>query len=74
MDVNPFLVWLGNAKAASYPAALLAETRASVPVVTGHAATWCRRSLPAVGPQPAQHRPVVGAGFAGGAQGTAPCA
>jgi hypothetical protein len=37
VDVNPFLVWLGNAKAARYPAALLAETRASVPVITGHA-------------------------------------
>jgi hypothetical protein len=40
VDVNPFLVWLGNAKAAHYPATLLAETRASVPVVTRHAATW----------------------------------
>jgi hypothetical protein len=40
VDVNPFLVWLGNAKAASYPATLLAETRASVPVLTGHAASW----------------------------------
>ena len=39
VDVNPFLVWLGNAKAARYPAALLAETRASVPVITGHAVT-----------------------------------
>ena len=40
VDVNPFLVWLGNAKAARYPAALLAETRVSVPVLTGHATTW----------------------------------
>ena len=39
VDVNPFLVWLGNAKAARYPAALLTETRASVPVITGHAVT-----------------------------------
>ncbi|HXP55060.1 MAG TPA: hypothetical protein VN847_08895 [Streptosporangiaceae bacterium] len=27
VDVNPFLVWLGNAKAASYPAAVLDEAR-----------------------------------------------
>ena len=40
VDVNPFLVWLGNAKAARYPAALLAETRASVPVMAAHAAAW----------------------------------
>ena len=40
VDVNPFLVWLGNAKATRYPAALLAETRASVPAVTSHAAAW----------------------------------
>ena len=31
VDVNPFLVWLGNAKAASYPAALLADARAVIP-------------------------------------------
>ena len=40
VDVNPFLVWLGNAKAARYPGILLAETRASIPVMTGHATTW----------------------------------
>jgi hypothetical protein len=37
VDVNPFLVWLGNAKAARYPVGLLAETRASVPVMAKHA-------------------------------------
>jgi hypothetical protein len=38
VDVNPFLVWLGNAKAASYPATLLAETRALVPDLADQAA------------------------------------
>src|SRR6201996_3468621 len=34
VDVNPFLVWLGNAKAASYPAPVLAATQAAVPQLT----------------------------------------
>ena len=42
VDVNPFLVWLGNAKAASYPAALLAETRALVPGLADQAAEYTR--------------------------------
>jgi hypothetical protein len=42
VDVNPFLVWLGNAKAASYPAALLAETRALVPGLADQAAECTR--------------------------------
>ena len=40
VDVNPFLVWLGNAKAASYPAALLRDTRGTVPALTGRAGRW----------------------------------
>ena len=31
VDVNPFLVWLGNAKAASYPVALLDQARDLIP-------------------------------------------
>jgi hypothetical protein len=31
VDVNPFLVWLGNAKAASYPAPVLGDARAAIP-------------------------------------------
>jgi hypothetical protein len=38
VDVNPFLVWLGNAKAASYPDPVLAAARAAVPRLTGRAA------------------------------------
>jgi hypothetical protein len=38
LDVNPFLVWLGNAKAASYPASLLDETRAELPNLAARAA------------------------------------
>jgi hypothetical protein len=34
LDVNPFLVWLGRAKVASYPPALLAEVRAGLPEIT----------------------------------------
>ena len=74
VDVNPFLVWLGNAKAAHYPATLLAETRALGPGGNQARRDLGRRNPAAVGAQPAQHRPVVGARFAGGAQGTAPCA
>ena len=72
VDVNPFLVWLGNAKAASYPAALLAETRALVPGLADQAAAWAARDAAgALGPEPAQHRPVVVTWFAGRAQGPA---
>jgi hypothetical protein len=38
LDVNPFLVWLGNAKAASYPADVLDETRAEIPHLAARAA------------------------------------
>ncbi len=38
VDVNPFLVWLGNAKAASYPAPVLAAALAAVPDLTESAA------------------------------------
>lgn len=37
LDVNPFLVWLGRAKVAAYPPALLAEVRASLPQITARA-------------------------------------
>ena len=40
VDVNPFLVWLGNAKAASYPAPVLAAALAAVPQLT-ESATRC---------------------------------
>ena len=40
VDVNPFLVWLGNAKAASYPEALLQETREMVPGLAERATQW----------------------------------
>lgn len=40
VDVNPFLVWLGNVKAASYPPALLDDVRAAVPALTGRATRW----------------------------------
>jgi hypothetical protein len=40
VDVNPFLVWLGNAKAASYPAVLLAQARAQLPGLAGQAARY----------------------------------
>jgi hypothetical protein len=40
VDVNPFLVWLGNAKAASYPAPMLAAARAAVPGLTEQAARY----------------------------------
>jgi hypothetical protein len=42
VDVNPFLVWLGNVKAASYPAGLLAETRALLPCLADQAAGCTR--------------------------------
>ena len=38
VDVNPFLVWLGNAKVASYPAALLDEGEARLLALTEQAA------------------------------------
>jgi hypothetical protein len=38
VDVNPFLVWLGNAKAASYPAPVLAAAQAAIPELTERAA------------------------------------
>jgi hypothetical protein len=38
LDVNPFLVWLGNAKTASYPADLLGEARGEIPRLAGRAA------------------------------------
>ncbi|HEX4256779.1 MAG TPA: hypothetical protein VH089_16925 [Streptosporangiaceae bacterium] len=38
VDVNPFLVWLGNAKAASYRAPVLAAAEAAVPHLTESAA------------------------------------
>jgi hypothetical protein len=38
VDVNPFLVWLGNAKAACYPAPVLAAAQAAVPGLTEAAA------------------------------------
>jgi hypothetical protein len=38
LDVNPFLVWLGNAKTASYPADLLDQTRGEIPRLAGRAA------------------------------------
>jgi hypothetical protein len=38
LDVNPFLVWLGNAKTADYPADLLDETRGEIPRLAGRAA------------------------------------
>jgi hypothetical protein len=38
LDVNPFLVWLGNAKTASYPAGLLDEARGEIPRLAGRAA------------------------------------
>ncbi len=38
LDVNPFLVWLGNAKAASYPAGVLDETREEIPHLAARAA------------------------------------
>jgi hypothetical protein len=34
LDVNPFLVWLGRAKVARYPPALLARVRAGLPEIT----------------------------------------
>jgi len=38
VDVNPFLVWLGNAKAASYPAAVLDEARSLIAGLADQAA------------------------------------
>lgn len=37
VDVNPFLVWLGNAKAASYPAAVLDQAQALIPGLAAQA-------------------------------------
>jgi hypothetical protein len=40
LDVNPFLVWLGNVKAAAYPAVLLRGIRDEVAHLTARAAKW----------------------------------
>ena len=40
VDFNPFLVWLGNAKAASYPDVLLRETRETIPRLAERATQW----------------------------------
>ncbi len=42
VDVNPFLVWLGNAKAASYPAPLLDQARAAIPRLADQATQYER--------------------------------
>lgn len=40
LDVNPFLVWLGNAKATNYAASLLQEVREEIPRLAARAAKW----------------------------------
>ncbi len=40
LDVNPFLVWLGNVKAATYPPGLLRATGDEVAGLTARAARW----------------------------------